>query len=266
LITEAEGTPGGWDDMHGWSKFAGGEGVMSLLTGGASKAASVVDDAGRCDNWFTKFVHGGCFVAGTKVTVSELPYPKARESQVWSETEWLSNKDYSYSPSPRFQGGEGEQELLMQKPTRHCRRLSGRRVRMNNSISPSQCLEDKGKTKQPISTSLFLEEHGKQNNLSHHLFAARSRTAHNHQSPLLLAAARRRGRGMRSFVIVLVITVVIIVFTERRDFEPLFKRIGQSIDIITVVVPDPDRVGWEAWASWLLAAKLIHPRVNSWGS
>jgi hypothetical protein len=137
---------------------------------------------------------------------------------------------------------------------------------MNNSISPSQCLEDKGKTKPPISTSLFLEEHGKQNNLSHHLFAARSRTAHNHQSPLLLAAARRRGRGMRSFVIVLVITVVIIVFTERRDFEPLFKRIGQSIDIITVVVPDPDRVGWEAWASWLLAAKLIHPRVNSWGS
>jgi hypothetical protein len=88
--------------MHGWSKFAGGEGVMSLITGGASKAASVVDDAGRCANWLTKFVHGGCFVAGTKVTVSKLPYSVARESQVWSETEWLSNNDYSYSPSPRF--------------------------------------------------------------------------------------------------------------------------------------------------------------------
>ena len=102
LITEEGGTPGGWDDMHGWSKFAGGEGVMSLITGGASKAASVVDDAGRCANWLTKFVHGGCFVAGTKVTVSELPYSKARESQVWSETEWLSNDDYSFFPSPRF--------------------------------------------------------------------------------------------------------------------------------------------------------------------
>jgi hypothetical protein len=88
--------------MHGWSKFAGGEGVMSLITGGASKAASAVDDLGRCGNWLAKFVHGGCFVAGTKVTVSELPYSKARESQVWSETDWLSNDDYSFSPSPRF--------------------------------------------------------------------------------------------------------------------------------------------------------------------
>jgi hypothetical protein len=88
--------------MHGWSKFAGGEGVMALITGGASKAASVVDDAGRCANWLTKFVHGGCFVAGTKVTVSELPYSEARESNVWSETDWLSNNDYSFSPSPRF--------------------------------------------------------------------------------------------------------------------------------------------------------------------
>jgi hypothetical protein len=42
-------------------------------------------------NWFTKFVHGGCFVTGTKVTVSEFPYTEARESNVWSETDWLSN-------------------------------------------------------------------------------------------------------------------------------------------------------------------------------
>jgi hypothetical protein len=90
---------------------------MSLITGGASKAASVVDDAGRCANWLTKFVHGGCFVAGTKVTVSKLPYSVARESQVWSETEWLSNNDYSYSPSPRFgekrpgDEGRGSEEL-----------------------------------------------------------------------------------------------------------------------------------------------------------
>jgi hypothetical protein len=116
LITEEGGTPGGWDDMHGWSKFAGGEGVMSLITGGASKAASVVDDAGRCANWLTKFVHGGCFVAGTKVTVSELPYSEARESNVWSETDWLSNNDYSFSPSPRFgEKGPGDEGLGSEK-------------------------------------------------------------------------------------------------------------------------------------------------------
>ena len=50
LVTEEGGTPGGWDDSHGWSKFFAGEGTMSLLTGGASKAASAVDDAGLCAN------------------------------------------------------------------------------------------------------------------------------------------------------------------------------------------------------------------------
>jgi hypothetical protein len=89
---------------------------MSLITGGASKAASVVDDAGRCANWLTKFVHGGCFVAGTKVTVSELPYSEARESNVWSETDWLSNNDYSFSPSPRFgEKGPGDEGLGSEK-------------------------------------------------------------------------------------------------------------------------------------------------------
>ena len=50
LVTEEGGTPGGWDDSHGWSKFFAGEGTVSLLTGGASKAASAVDDAGLCAN------------------------------------------------------------------------------------------------------------------------------------------------------------------------------------------------------------------------
>jgi hypothetical protein len=41
---------------------------------------------------------------------SEVPHSKARESQVWSETEWLSNNDYSSSPSPRFgEKGPGDE-------------------------------------------------------------------------------------------------------------------------------------------------------------
>jgi hypothetical protein len=34
----------------------------------------------------------------------------ARESSVWSETDWLSNDDYSFSPSPRFgEKGPGDE-------------------------------------------------------------------------------------------------------------------------------------------------------------
>ena len=51
-----------------------------------------------------------CTVAQNKVTVSELPYSVARESSVWSETDWLSNDDYSFSPSPRFgEKGPGDE-------------------------------------------------------------------------------------------------------------------------------------------------------------
>ena len=91
LITEEGGTAGGWDDSHGWSKWLAGEGAMSLLTAGASKAASVVDEAGQCANWLAKFVNGGCFVAGTFVTVCEMPYSEARETALWSETDWLDD-------------------------------------------------------------------------------------------------------------------------------------------------------------------------------
>ncbi len=37
--------------MHGWSKFLTGEAAVTLLTGGAAKAMTLVDDAGRCANW-----------------------------------------------------------------------------------------------------------------------------------------------------------------------------------------------------------------------
>jgi hypothetical protein len=95
LIVHEGGTPGGWDDMHGWSKFAGGEGVMTLLTAGMSKAASAVDDAGNCANWIAKFVNGGCFVAGTPVLLSAMPINSRIEEGLWSNTgEWfLDYKD-----------------------------------------------------------------------------------------------------------------------------------------------------------------------------
>jgi len=70
--------------MHAWSKIAGGEGMMMLFGAGVSRAASAVDEAGACANWVAKFVKGGCFVEGTLVTVSELPYSPSRQEAIWS--------------------------------------------------------------------------------------------------------------------------------------------------------------------------------------
>jgi hypothetical protein len=58
------------------------------------------DDAGKCASWLTKQRHGGCFVAGTPVTVSELPYSAERESSLWSETDWLADVERASSPFP----------------------------------------------------------------------------------------------------------------------------------------------------------------------
>lgn len=102
LIVHEGGTPGGWDDMHGWSKFAGGEGVMTLLTAGMSKAASAVDDAGNCANWIAKFVNGGCFVAGTPVLLSGMPLFPSIDNELWSNaSEWFlqHNDDVELEPS-----------------------------------------------------------------------------------------------------------------------------------------------------------------------
>jgi hypothetical protein len=61
----------------------------------------------------TKLVHGRCFVAGTKVTLSEIPYSETRESDVWSEHDWYVRSADSFSPSPRFgekgPGDEGQE-------------------------------------------------------------------------------------------------------------------------------------------------------------
>ena len=57
------------DATHSWSKFLGGEGIMMLCSGGLTKAATAVDDAGRCANWIARFVRGKCFVADVMVVM-----------------------------------------------------------------------------------------------------------------------------------------------------------------------------------------------------
>jgi hypothetical protein len=52
-------------------------------------------------------------VAGTKVTLSEIPYSETRESDVWSEHDWYDRLADSFAPSPRFgekgSGDEGQE-------------------------------------------------------------------------------------------------------------------------------------------------------------
>ena len=102
-------------DKNTWAYFAGDmagnfmPGPSAIAKPGTAlwKAYNKFDDLGDCASTFTKLVHGGCFVAGTKVTVSELPYSASRESTLWSETDWISNNEYSFSPSPLYSGEKG---------------------------------------------------------------------------------------------------------------------------------------------------------------
>jgi hypothetical protein len=50
------------------------------------------NDAGKFASCLTKQRHGGCFVAGTPVTGSELHYSAERESSLWFETDWLNDR------------------------------------------------------------------------------------------------------------------------------------------------------------------------------
>jgi hypothetical protein len=47
------------------------------------------DDVGRCANFATKVVHGGCFVEGTLVTVSSLQVQSTSTDSLWSNPRWL---------------------------------------------------------------------------------------------------------------------------------------------------------------------------------
>ena len=84
IVTAESGTQGGWDDTHGWSKFIGGEAAVSLMTGGVSKLATAATEAGNCANRLSRWVLGGCFVAGTLVTLSDMPRSQAADDDVWS--------------------------------------------------------------------------------------------------------------------------------------------------------------------------------------
>jgi len=75
--------------VHGWSKFAGAFGVETLTGTLAGRAASAVDDMGRCGNWFAKLVWGTCFIEGTLVTVSSLPGQSTSTDSLWSDPSWL---------------------------------------------------------------------------------------------------------------------------------------------------------------------------------
>jgi hypothetical protein len=102
-------------DKDTWAYFAGDmagnfmPGPSAIAKPGTAlwKAYNKFDDLGDCASTFTKLVHGGCFVAGTQVTVSELPYSASRESTIWSETNWLNDEDSSFSPSPLYSGEKG---------------------------------------------------------------------------------------------------------------------------------------------------------------
>lgn len=97
VTRKAVGLATGYDgaDENSTAYFAGevtGT-VISIVfpAGGATKMANSFDDAGKCANWLTKLYNGGCFVAGTVVSVSQLPFSAQRQSSVWSDADWLES-------------------------------------------------------------------------------------------------------------------------------------------------------------------------------
>jgi hypothetical protein len=58
---------------------------------GAFKFATAVDDMGRCANFVSKFVRGGCFVPGTLVTLSDLPPGEQLQSALWASDSFLDD-------------------------------------------------------------------------------------------------------------------------------------------------------------------------------
>ena len=78
------------DAAHDWSKFAGATGV-EMLAGGVTKLASSCDDVGRLGNTVRRFFGGGCFVAGTPVTLSELPTTSQLQEALWSNDSFLTD-------------------------------------------------------------------------------------------------------------------------------------------------------------------------------
>ena len=61
-------------------------GIKSVAAGakGAYAMANSLDEAGKCANLLTKVIRGGCFVAGTLVTLSDMPRSQSADDAVWS--------------------------------------------------------------------------------------------------------------------------------------------------------------------------------------
>jgi hypothetical protein len=84
-------------DYEGTSYFLGDmaanfvPGPTSIAKNGTMvwKLYNQYDDAGRCASIATKLIQGGCFVAGTPVTVSSLPGIAPRIDSHWSDPSWL---------------------------------------------------------------------------------------------------------------------------------------------------------------------------------
>jgi hypothetical protein len=80
----------------GWTAFAVQlPGGVKAVAGAAKSAYGVVnsfDDMGRCLNTATKLIHGGCFVAGTLVTLSETPNDQSLEAMLWGDDAWQDER------------------------------------------------------------------------------------------------------------------------------------------------------------------------------
>ena len=85
-------------------------GIKSVAAGakGAYAMANSLDEAGKCANLLTKVIRGGCFVAGTLVTLSDMPRSQSADDAVWSSdpvwpgTPYRDSAAYSsnIAPSP----------------------------------------------------------------------------------------------------------------------------------------------------------------------
>ncbi len=76
------------------SLATGGPAMVKGVASGAKAlkaAANSFDEAGQCANLLTKVIHGGCFVSGTLVTLSEMPYSESNTNALWSDSTWLDD-------------------------------------------------------------------------------------------------------------------------------------------------------------------------------
>ena len=110
-------------------------------TGIAAKGSAIYnlynkyDDAGRCANLATKLIQGGCFVAGTQVTVSSLPGIAPSIDSHWSDPRWLDapNQELPWLTPDRYSSVATRTQKLVpieslpigaRVPTRNPNRLS----------------------------------------------------------------------------------------------------------------------------------------------